>query len=202
METFLIDTLTNISGPALYAFIFAATFLECSAFLGLIFPATLVVIMAGILAKTSGAVRVDYAFLSAFLGGYAGDLVGFWLGRLFHSPILLWVKAKWPLLPVDEKIEESKQFLGKHGKWAIIIGQFFGPLRSLLPFTMGSLHFPRLFFFVLDFFGILFLVGVLFGSGWMIGEAWESVKSDFFKYFYSVLFVIATLFYLFFQKKS
>src|SRR2546429_9946361 len=83
----VIGLILHLHGSAAYALVFALPALESSAFLGLLFPGELAVVLGGVLAF-QGRVSLPLVMASAIAGAILGDSVGYavgagWGGRMF-----------------------------------------------------------------------------------------------------------------------
>jgi membrane protein DedA with SNARE-associated domain len=133
------DRLLGALGPGLgawsYAVVGVLAFLETSAFVGLVAPGELAVIVGGVLA---GRGQMEYAPLLAIVWGaaLAGDATGFLLGRRLGRPFLIRHGARFGV--TDARLRRVERFFADHGAKAIVIGRFVGVVRALGPFTAGA----------------------------------------------------------------
>ena len=81
MEYFshLLLILKNISNWN-YLLIFALSFFESTAFIGIIIPGTIAVTVGGFLAA-QGIIDIEYLFIFAVLGAILGDNFSYYLGK-------------------------------------------------------------------------------------------------------------------------
>ena len=71
-----------------YAVTFVAAFLESLAFIGVLFPGTIVVVVAGFVAEQiPNALDVRGVLVMAGLGVYLGSLTSYLLGRYYGPPM-------------------------------------------------------------------------------------------------------------------
>src|SRR5918996_121992 len=70
-----------------YPLLFLITFLETSAFLGLVSPGETGVVVGGLFASR-GPLDLDLVILVSVVGAFLGDNTGYWLGRRFGTGIL------------------------------------------------------------------------------------------------------------------
>ncbi len=154
-----------------YAILFAMTFLETSAFLGLLVPGESLVVMAGLLASR-GVLEIGDVIWTASLGAILGDTVGYFIGSKFGKPFFL--KYGSYIFFKSEHLDEAEGFFKKHGGKAVFLGRFMGWLRAFAPVVAGisRMHYPRFLFFNviggISWAAVLSLVGYFAGSSWEI----------------------------------
>jgi membrane protein DedA with SNARE-associated domain len=131
----LLDSLGDGLGPWSYALVGALAFLETSAFVGLVAPGELAVVLGGVLA---GRGQMELPLLVAVVWGaaVAGDVCGFLLGRGLGRPFLVRHGARLGATPA--RLERVDGFFARHGTKAIVIGRFVGIVRAMGPFTAGA----------------------------------------------------------------
>ena len=87
-------------------------------------------IMAGILSHT-GDMNLWIAILVAALGGFIGDQIYFYLGR---------INKTWVLKELDahrRKFAKARLLLRKYGGWVIFIQRFIYGMRTIIPMAIG-----------------------------------------------------------------
>ena len=114
---------------------FFISFCESLAVIGSIIPGSLAMTAIGILAG-SGVMRIDLTLLAAILGAIAGDGASFLLGYLFRDRI----SNMWPFTRYPHWIPYGKAFFDRWGSASVLIGRFFGPMRSIVPVIAGMLR--------------------------------------------------------------
>lgn len=131
----LLDSLGNGLGPWSYALVGALAFLETSAFVGLIAPGELAVVLGGVLAGR-GQMELSVLFAVVWAAAVAGDGCGFVLGHRLGRPFLTRHGARLGATP--ERLEHVERFFARHGAKAIVVGRFVGIVRAMGPFTAGA----------------------------------------------------------------
>jgi membrane protein DedA with SNARE-associated domain len=131
----LLDSLGNGLGPWSYALVGALAFLETSAFVGLVAPGELAVVLGGVLAGR-GQMELPLLLAIVWAAAVAGDVCGFLLGRNLGRPFLIRHGARLGATPA--RLEQVERFFGRHGAKAIVIGRFVGIVRAMGPFTAGA----------------------------------------------------------------
>ena len=152
---------------------FFIAFAESLAIIGTLIPGSITMTAIGILAG-SGILRIDLTFISAILGAVAGDGVSYAIGAKFSDRLT----QIWPFRRYPRWITYGKDYFARHGGNSVLIGRFFGPLRSIIPLIAGMLRMSRWHFF---------FANVISGIGWsilyltpgiLIGEASTELSSE------------------------
>ncbi|HET9581911.1 MAG TPA: DedA family protein [Gemmatimonadota bacterium] len=156
-----------------YWTLFLVTFLETSAFLGLIAPGETVIVVCGFFAFR-GVLDPWAVGALATAGAIAGDQVGYLLGRTFGHGV---VDRFGKYFFFDEKrLRMTQRFYQKHGGKTVFFGRFMSILRSFGPVVAGISRMPYGGFLpwsVLSciLWGAAFtLIGYFFGASWDIVE--------------------------------
>ena len=87
-------------------------------------------VMAGILAHT-GDMNLWLAILVAALGGFIGDQIYFYLGRINKKWVLNELKAH------RRKFAKARLLLRKYGAWVIFLQRFIYGMRTIIPMAIG-----------------------------------------------------------------
>ena len=122
----LAEGLLSLSGWAALAFLFVLPALEAPAFLGLVLPGEVALLLGGVLAHQ------DRIALPAAL---AGDSAGYWIGRRW-GPRLLDSGLGRRVGPARLHRVES---LLLRGRWALLVGRCTAGVRVMLPGLAGTL---------------------------------------------------------------
>jgi membrane protein DedA with SNARE-associated domain len=131
----LAEGLLSLSGWAALALLFTLPALEAPAFLGLVLPGELALLLGGVLAHQdhiplAGALAVGVA------GAVAGDTAGYWIGRRW-GPHLLASPLGRRVSPARLHMVESLLLRG--GGWALVVGRGTAGARVVLPGLAGML---------------------------------------------------------------
>src|SRR5918997_1816899 len=81
----LAEGLLSLSGWAALAFLFTLPALEAPAFLGLVLPGEVALLLGGVLAQ-QGRIPLAAALAVGTAGALAGDSAGYWIGRRGSGP--------------------------------------------------------------------------------------------------------------------
>ncbi len=131
----LLATLGDGLGAWSYALVGGLAFLETSAFVGLIAPGELAVVLGGVLAGR-GQMQLPALVAIVWLAAVAGDTCGYVLGRSLGRRFLL--RHGRRLGVTEARLAGVERFFARHGAKAIVTGRFVGVVRALGPFTAGA----------------------------------------------------------------
>lgn len=131
----LLETLGDGLGVWSYALVGALAFLETSAFVGLIAPGELAVVLGGVLAGR-GQMQLPVLIAVVWVAAVAGDTCGFVLGRSLGRRFLLRHGGRVGI--TEPRLAGVERFFTRHGATAIVTGRFVGVVRALGPFTAGA----------------------------------------------------------------
>jgi len=132
------DALTRLA-PALgswtYPLVAVLAYLESAAFIGLLVPGELTVVLGGAIAR-DGHVSIIRLFLLVWFAAAAGDTTGYLLGRRLGIGFLLRHGPRFHITPA--MIARVEGIFDMHGGKAIILGRFIGVARAITPFLAGT----------------------------------------------------------------
>lgn len=114
---------------------------ETLALVSLFIPATTVLVAVGGLVST-GALPLLPVWAGAALGSAIGSTLSWWLGWVWGADLF----RLWPLNRDPARVERGAAAFRRWGLAALAIGQFFGPLRSVVFVLAGATRIPFLRF--------------------------------------------------------
>ena len=134
----LVDLIRNAGealGPYTYVLVGAFAFLETGAFIGLVAPGELAILVGGVIAG-QGQIEVIPLIALVWACAVVGDVTSFFLGRRLGREFM--VKHGPKVAITEERLVQVEGFVDKHGGKAIFLGRFVGLVRSIAPFLVGS----------------------------------------------------------------
>ncbi len=166
MEHLVQPTLEFISAHSGWAFpvMFITSFGESFAFLGLLFPGTSILIVAGTL-MAAGSLPYWPVLAGAVIGAVLGDSVSFWLGRKYGGGI----GRIWPFTRNPDLLPNGVRFFSRHGGKSVFIGRFFGPVRAVIPLAAGVMRMPRGLFWLANITSAIVWAPMLVFAGDTVG---------------------------------
>ncbi|MFC4425653.1 DedA family protein [Deinococcus navajonensis] len=142
-----------------YAGLFLIVFAETGLLLGLILPGDSLLIVAGILAASSGAGHLKLAGVmgAVVAGALLGSIVGYLIGRRFGPQVFRRERSRF-FRP--EYLTQAQHFFERYGALAVIAARFVPFVRTIVPTLAGVSSMSR------RAFGMHSLIGaVLWGAG-------------------------------------
>jgi len=136
-------------------------------FIGTFLEGETILIIAGFIASSTGALSLPLCILAAFLGSFAGDQTAFYIGR-YNKTFLEKRLKKW-----ECRIEKVHRLLEKHQVLVLVSFRFFYGFRNITPFAVGISNIPPLRFFLLNGIGAG-IWAISFGvGGYYLGDVLE-----------------------------
>src|ERR1700712_241586 len=123
------------------ALVFLLPALEASAFVGILLPGEVGVILGGVLANQH-KLPLAAVLVAGIAGAIIGDSIGYWVGKRYGERIL----AKIPnRILKPENLERAEESVRKFGGRAVFVGRFTAALRALVPGMAGMsrIHYGR-----------------------------------------------------------
>ena len=134
--SFFVDQVAT-HGPA-YLFVLAV--LETSFVTGLVVPSGVATSVATIIA-IEGRLDVAPIVVAALVGGFTGDTIGFWIGRLWGNRVLT-TESRWTRL-FGVRRDEVEGLFGRHPVYSVTIARLISFVRTVMPMAAGMLVLTR-----------------------------------------------------------
>ncbi|MGZ4460973.1 MAG: bifunctional DedA family/phosphatase PAP2 family protein [Nocardioidaceae bacterium] len=152
--------------------VFLVPALESSAFVGIVFPGEVALILGGVLAN-QGRVSLSAVLLAGITGAVVGDSVGYAVGRRWGRKM---VDGSMGRLVKAEHLDRGERYLRTRGGKAVFLGRFTAALRVTIPGLAGMSRLPYPTFLAYNVAG-----GVLWGTlvvmlGYLAGSSWHQVE--------------------------
>jgi membrane protein DedA with SNARE-associated domain len=171
------EALTRLA-PALgywtYPLVSVLAYLEAAAFVGLLVPGELTVVLGGAVAR-AGDVSIELLFAFVWLAAVAGDTTGFLLGRKLGRSFLLRYGPRFRITP--QLVARVEGIFDRHGGKAIILGRFIGVARAITPFLAGSSHLPLRRFLAFDIAGAGAWAAAFLAVGYVVAASASGAAS-------------------------
>ena len=172
-----------------YGVIFLLAFLEALAFIGVLFPGTIIIVLVGFMTYM-GHFNLALAFLACVVGALAGDLVSYYIGKKKGLDLKLGDKGIFKYL----YFPDAGDFLLDKGSISIIIGRFIGPTRAFVPFYMGAAGEKEKRFIWYDVIGVLVWAAFYLLLGYVFGNSYELLENFINGFeFFIILFMVLTI---------
>ena len=140
----LLEGILHLPPPLALALVFLLPALEASAFVGVVLPGEVGVILGGVLANQHKLALVA-VLITAVAGAIIGDSVGYWVGKRYGEALLSKVPDR---ILKPEHVQRSKETVRHYGGKAVFLGRFTAALRALVPGMAGMsrIHYGRFLF--------------------------------------------------------
>ena len=163
----------SLHGWVALALVFALPALECSVFVGFIFPGEIAAVLGGVLAF-EGRIPLQGAIIAAVLGAVIGDSIGYFVGErwgraMLHGSIGRIIK--------HHHFDRAEEYMRRRGGSAVFFGRFTAALRVTVPGLAGMSKLPYGTFLFFNATGAVVwgvgfvLLGYFAGAGWHHVEA-------------------------------
>lgn len=157
------------AGPAIGLLAFA----ESVAVVGLIVPATPLMLAAGALMATT---RLDPTWIVAWAvaGAFAGYALSFEIGTRWGRRL----GRAWPLRRHPRTLARARLLCRRYGATSIVVGRYLGPVQATVPLIAGSLAMNRRRFYAANLVSSLFWAPALLAPGYLAARAGTAARPD------------------------
>jgi membrane protein DedA with SNARE-associated domain len=167
----LVEGVLSLHGGLALALLFLFTALEAPAFIGLVLPGELALVLGGVLAH-GGRISLPAAIAVGIAGAVAGDSAGYWLGRrwrhvLLASPLGRRVKPA--------QLRRAESILNRRSGVTLFVGRLTAGARVLLPGLAGAARVPYRTFLVWNALGGATWATAHVLLGYLAGESWRRI---------------------------
>lgn len=111
-------------------------------------------------------------FFVAWFGSFLGDQTWYYVGR-YYGPKLLKRFPKW-----KRGVFHVSELMHHYGVWFILSFRFVYGVRNVSSFTIGSIHYPRIKFLILNFTAAGIWAATFVGLGYGFGVLTEMVATQ------------------------
>src|SRR5947209_6904820 len=166
------DWIVGLHGWAALAVVFLLPALESSAFVGLVVPGEVGVLLGGVLASR-GNLALGAVLAAAIAGAVVGDTVGYEVGKRWARRMLQGTAGR--LVKADH-LDRAERYLQTRGGKAVFFGRFTAALRVLIPGLAGisGLRYRR--FLAYNAAGGLVWATTFVLAGYLAGDSWRHVE--------------------------
>ena len=154
------------------ALVFLLPALEASAFVGVVLPGEIGVILGGVLANQH-KLALAAVLVAGVAGAIIGDSIGYWVGKRYGETLL----AKIPnRILKPEHIQKAEDSVRHFGGRAVFVGRFTAALRALVPGMAGMsrVHYGR--FLTWNAIGGLIWASAFVMLGYLAGSQYTQIE--------------------------
>jgi membrane-associated protein len=154
------------------ALVFLLPALEASAFVGIVLPGEIGVILGGVLANQH-KLPLAAVLVAGILGAVIGDSIGYWVGKRYGERILATIPHR-VLKP--EHLQRAEESVRRFGGRAVFLGRFTAALRALVPGMAGMsrVHYGR--FLVWNALGGTIWATAFVVLGYLAGSQYTTIE--------------------------
>jgi membrane-associated protein len=154
-------------GPVGLVLVMAIVFAETGLLVGFFLPGDSLLFTAGVLCST-GALHLPFwmVALGTFLAAYAGDQVGYVLGRRLGPRVFTRSDSR---LFTRKNAVRAQAFFGRHGTKAVVLARFVPVVRTFTPVVAGVGRMPYRRFALYNAAGALAWGVCLLSAGYFLG---------------------------------
>lgn len=171
------SVLTSVPAWTVYVLVFLLPFVECSLFVGFVFPGETALLLGGVLASGavpgSGRVSLVALCVLATLGAVLGDSVGYAVGRRFGPAVQ---NSRLGLVVGAQRWRTAEAFLRRRGGPAVFLGRFTALLRALVPSAAGMSRLPFRTFLLWNAAGGLVWANACVIGGYVAGASYHRLE--------------------------
>lgn len=168
----VLDGILRLPPLLALALVFLLPALEASAFVGVLVPGEIGVILGGVLANQH-KLTLATVLIAGIAGAVIGDSIGYWVGQRYGEAIL----SKLPNRIIKpEHVQRAETTVRNYGGRAVFLGRFTAALRALVPGMAGMSRIGYGKFLAWNALG-----GALWASGFVVlgylaGSQYKSIE--------------------------
>jgi undecaprenyl-diphosphatase len=155
----VLDGILRMPPAVALALVFLLPGLEASAFVGVVLPGEIGVVLGGVLANQH-KLSLAAALAAGIAGAVIGDSVGYWVGNRYGERVLRRIPDR---LLDDDKLRRAEDTVRRLGGKSVFVGRFTAALRALVPGLAGMSRLPYGRFLAWNVAG-----GVLWATGFVL----------------------------------
>lgn len=134
----LLDGILRLPPAVALPLVFLLPGLEASAFIGVVIPGEVGVVLGGVLANQH-KLPLAAVLVAGVAGAVLGDSIGYWVGARYGDQLL----ARLPQRVVKpEHVQRTEDTIRRLGGRAVFVGRFTAALRALVPGMAGVSRMP------------------------------------------------------------
>jgi membrane-associated protein len=168
----VLDGILHLPPPVALLLVFLLPALEASAFVGVVIPGEIGVILGGVLANQHKLPLAAVAG-AAVAGAVIGDSVGYWIGQRYGETLLTKIPNR---ILKPEHITEAEKSIRKFGGKSVFIGRFTAALRALVPGLAGMSRLPYGRFLAWNALGGLLWACAFTVLGYLAGSQYARIE--------------------------
>jgi membrane-associated protein len=168
----ILDGILHLPPIVVLLLVFLLPALEASAFLGIILPGEIGVILGGVLANQH-KLPLAAVLVAGIAGAIIGDTIGYWVGKRYGEALLSKIPNR---ILKPEHITRAEEAIRNFGGKAVFVGRFTAALRALVPGMAGMsrIHYGR--FLAWNALGGLLWASAFVILGYLAGSQYTRIE--------------------------
>src|SRR5512143_707468 len=168
----LVEKILDLPAWLVVSLVFLLPALEASAFVGIVFPGEIAVLLGGVVASND-RVPIATVVIAACVGAAVGDQVGYLIGREWGQQLL----RKIPDRLLDEdRLQRGRAYIRRLGAKGVVLGRWTAALRALVPGLAGLAHMHYARFLAANVAGGTLWATTVAMAGYVAGDNWHAVQ--------------------------
>ncbi len=168
----VLEGILHLAPPLVLVLVFLLPALEASAFLGVIIPGEIGVILGGVLANQH-KLPLFAVLIAGIAGAIIGDSIGYWVGMRYGEKLLSKIPNR--ILKPDH-IKSAEKSIRKFGGKSVFIARFTAALRALVPGLAGMSKLPYRRFLAWNAVGGLLWASAFVILGYLAGSQYKRIE--------------------------
>jgi membrane-associated protein len=168
----ILDGIVNLPPWLVLLLTFLFPALESSAFIGVVVPGEIGVVLGGVLANQH-KLALWSVLVAAIAGAIIGDSVGYWVGERYGERILRKIPDR---ILDDDKLKRAEDTVRRYGGRAVFVGRFTAALRAIVPGTAGMSGVPYGRFLVWNALGGAIWATAYVMIGYLAGSQYKHIE--------------------------
>ncbi len=168
----IVDAILGLDGTAVYMVIGLLAFGEAAAFVGLLLPGEIAVLLGGVLAS-QGRVSLPVMLVVAAVAAVAGDSAGYELGRRWGPRLLASTAARSHSGVICDVVGHVQ----RHGGAVVFLGRWTSVLRAVVPAAAGMSRMRYGRFLAFNVLGGVAWAAVFTVAGYAAGESYATIEA-------------------------
>ncbi|MFY0405523.1 DedA family protein [Solicola sp. PLA-1-18] len=169
----VVDVLVGLPPWVVLLLVFALPAVEASAFVGLVVPGEVAVLVGGVVAH-GGSLPLWAVIVVGILGAALGDQVGFVVGRRWGPRLVEHLPHR---VRTGGEVDRALDLVRRRGGLAVVVGRWAAALRALVPGVAGMSGMRQLTFTLSNVVGGAIWVGVVAVAGFAAGASYRQLET-------------------------
>lgn len=168
----VLAAILDLGGTVTYVVIALLAFGESAAFVGLVLPGEIALVLGGVLAS-QGRASLPLMLAVAATAAIAGDSAGYEMGRRWGPRLLRSSTARRHA----DAISTAERYLRDRGALMVVLGRWTSVLRAIVPAVAGITRMPYPQFLAFNVIGGVAWATVFTVVGYAAGESYGFIES-------------------------